>query len=103
MFDVTGALRELVEKNGSDLHLKVGARPLYRVHGELTIEESQRELSAQDTEDALRALLDDKSKLDEFHEDHEVDFSFEIAGVARYRINAFQQRGVISIACRAIP
>jgi twitching motility protein PilT len=103
MFDVMGALRELVEKNGSDLHLKVAARPLYRVYGELTVEETQPELTAEDTEGALRQLLDDKSKLDEFHEHHEVDFSFEIKGVARYRVNAFQQRGVISLACRAIP
>ncbi len=103
MFDVNGALRALVEKNGSDLHLKVGARPLYRVHGELTMEESDSELTAQDTEGALRALLNDRTKLDEFQQDHEVDFSFEIAGIARYRVNAFQQRGVISLACRAIP
>jgi len=103
MFDVTVALRELVEKQGSDLHLKVGSRPLYRVHGVLAPEQSRSELNAQDTEDALHRLLDDKTKLDEFHEDHEVDFSFEIPGVARYRINAFQQRGVISLACRAIP
>ncbi|HEX4563861.1 MAG TPA: ATPase, T2SS/T4P/T4SS family, partial [Solirubrobacteraceae bacterium] len=103
MFDVTVALRELVEKQGSDLHLKVGSRPLYRVHGVLAPEQSRSELNAQDTEDALRQLLDDRTKLDEFNEDHEVDFSFEIPGVARYRINAFQQRGVISLACRAIP
>jgi len=103
MFDVSRALRELVEKNGSDLHLKVGARPLFRVHGVLAPEESYPELGAQDTENALRELLEDKTKLDEFHADHEVDFSYEIAGVARYRVNAFQQRGVISLACRAIP
>ncbi len=103
MFNVDGSLRELVEKNGSDLHLKVGARPLYRVYGVLAAEASQPELTAEDTEAALHQLLEDKSKLDEFHEDHEVDFSFEIAGVARYRINAFRQRGVISLACRAIP
>jgi twitching motility protein PilT len=103
MFDVNVALRELVEKQGSDLHLKVGSRPLYRVHGVLAPEQSRSELNAQDTEDALHQLLDDKTKLDEFHEEHEVDFSFEIPGVARYRINAFQQRGMISLACRAIP
>src|ERR1700726_1393656 len=103
MFDVNWALRELVEKSGSDLHLKVGARPLFRVHGVLTPEESGQELSAQDTEYALHQLLEDKTKLDEFGEEHEVDFSFEIPGVARYRVNAFQQRGVISLACRAIP
>jgi twitching motility protein PilT len=103
MFDVSAALRELVEKNGSDLHLKVGARPLFRVHGVLTPSETWPELTATDKEGALHALLDDRTKLDEFGDEHEVDFSFEIAGVARYRVNAFRQRGVISLACRAIP
>ena len=103
MFNVDGALRELVEKLGSDLHLKVGSRPLYRVHGVLAPEASSAELTAEDTESALHQLLDDETKLGEFREDHEVDFSFEISGVARYRINAFRQRGVISLACRAIP
>ena len=60
-------------------------------------------LSAEDTEHALHDLLHDPVKLQEFTEEHEVDFSFEIVGVARYRINAFRQRGVISLACRAIP
>ncbi|HEV3034690.1 MAG TPA: type IV pilus twitching motility protein PilT [Solirubrobacteraceae bacterium] len=103
MFDVKAALCELVEKEGSDLHLKVGSAPLYRVHGELTQDESVAPLSAEDTDGALRTLLSDEVKLSEFAQEHEVDFSFEIPGVARYRINAFQQRGVISMACRAIP
>jgi twitching motility protein PilT len=103
MFDVKAALRELVEREGSDLHLKVGSSPLYRVHGELTIDQSIEALSADDTESALRTLLSDEVKLSEFAQEHEVDFSFEIPGTARYRINAFQQRGVISMACRAIP
>ena len=103
MFEVMPALRELVEKGGSDLHLKVDSSPLYRVHGELTLDQSVEPLSAQDTEGALRALLSDEVKLAEFSQEHEVDFSFEIPDVARYRINAFQQRGAISMACRAIP
>src|SRR5580693_4154291 len=103
MFDVMPALRELVVKEGSDLHLKVGSAPLYRVNGELTTDASAQPLSAEDTEGALKALLNDDAKLAEFAREHEVDFSFEITGVARYRINAFQQRGVISMACRAIP
>ena len=60
-------------------------------------------LGAEDTEHALHDLLHDPVKLQEFTEEHEVDFSFEIVGLARYRINAFRQRGVISLACRAIP
>ncbi len=103
MFDVKAALRELVEKQGSDLHLKVESAPLYRVNGELTLDEAAAPLTAQDTEGALKTLLSDETKLGEFAHEHEVDFSFEIEGVARYRINAFQQRGVISMACRAIP
>ncbi len=103
MFDVIPALRELVEKEGSDLHLKVSSSPLYRVHGELTTDERVPALTAEDTEGALRALLADETKLGEFAHEHEVDFSFELEGVARYRINAFRQRGLISMACRAIP
>jgi twitching motility protein PilT len=103
MFDVQSALRELVSRHGSDLHLKVDSPPLYRVHGVLSHEDQGEVLSAEDTERALHDLLHDPSKLQEFTDEHEVDFSFEIAGVARYRINAFRQRGVISLACRAIP
>jgi twitching motility protein PilT len=103
MFDVEGALRELIQKGGSDLHLKVGSGPLYRVNGELSMDRSGEPLTGEDTEGALRALLSDDAKLAEFSEEHEVDFSFEITGVARYRINAFRQRGLVSMACRAIP
>ncbi|HLM87284.1 MAG TPA: type IV pilus twitching motility protein PilT [Solirubrobacteraceae bacterium] len=103
MFDVNAALRELVAKGGSDLHLKVGSAPLYRVNGELGLDQSVQPLTAQDTEGALRTLLSDDAKLAEYAQEHEVDFSFEIPEVARYRVNAFQQRGVISMACRAIP
>ncbi len=97
------ALRELVARNGSDLHLKVDSPPLYRVQGTLGPDPSAPPLSAQDTEDILHELLHDQVKLKEFADDHEVDFSFEIPEVARFRVNAFRQRGVISLACRAIP
>jgi twitching motility protein PilT len=103
MFDVQAALRELVSRHGSDLHLKVDARPLYRVNGDLSPDTQVEALSAEDTERALHDLLHDPLKLHEFSEEHEVDFSFEIVGLARFRINAYRQRGVISLACRAIP
>jgi twitching motility protein PilT len=103
MFDVTEALRELVNKEGSDLHVKAGSAPLFRVNGELTLDPGAAQLSPADTEWALRTLLSDEMKLDEFAHEHEVDFAYEIQGVARFRVNAFQQRGLISIACRAIP
>jgi len=103
MFDVNAALRELVDKEGSDLHLKADSAPLYRVNGDLTLDSSAVVLSRDDTEQALRALLSDEAKLEEFAQEHEVDFSYEIQDVARFRINAFQQRGLTSLVCRAIP
>jgi len=103
VFDVQTALRDLVLREGSDLHLKLDAPPLYRVHGELRPDTAERALTSDDTERALHILLHDPVKLQEFSEEHEVDFSFEIEGVARYRINAFRQRGAISLVCRAIP
>jgi twitching motility protein PilT len=103
MFDVKQALRELVEKNGSDLHLKAGSAPLFRVNGSLAIDEGAPQLSAEDTEGALHQVLSDEDKLREFAAEYEVDFSFEIEGLARFRINAFRQRGLVSMACRAIP
>jgi len=103
MFEVETALRDLVEKEGSDLHLKAGSAPLFRVRGDLTLDASAPVLTPEDTAGALRVLLSDESKLEEFDQEHEVDFSFEIPGVARYRINAFVQRGLTSLVCRAIP
>ncbi len=103
MFDVEATLCDLVRREGSDLHLKVGSAPLTRVHGVLTADPSTQPLTAQDTENVLHELLHDEHKLEEFAEENEVDFSFEITDVARFRINAFRQRGVISLACRAIP
>jgi twitching motility protein PilT len=103
VFDVHAALRELVAREGSDLHLKLDAAPLFRVHGELASDPSTPALTREDTEHALHDLLHDPVKLQEFSEEHEVDFSFEIEGIARYRVNAFRQRGAISLVCRAIP
>jgi twitching motility protein PilT len=103
MFEVESALRDLVAKEGSDLHLKVDAAPLFRVHGDLAHDPNADVLTREDTNGALKALLHDPVKLEEFAHEHEVDFSFEIEGVARFRINAFQQRGLTSLVCRAIP
>jgi twitching motility protein PilT len=103
MFDIDNALRLLVATGGSDLHLKVPSRPLIRVDGRLKPIEGLPQLTAEDTEAAVRHILDDPVKLAEFVEDHEVDFSYAIEGVARFRVNAFRQRGWASLVIRAIP
>jgi twitching motility protein PilT len=103
VFDLQEALRRLVECGGSDLHLKVAARPLMRINGELGPVESADALTPEDTERVVREMLDDPSKLAEFAEEHEVDFAYSVSGLARFRVNAFRQRGSISLAIRAIP
>ena len=100
MFDVHAALRKLVASKGSDLHLKVDSPPfrLIACRGTLGPDQGEEPLSAEDTERALHELLTDQVKLKEFSDDHEVDFSFEIAEVARFRVNAYRQRG-LDLAC----
>jgi twitching motility protein PilT len=102
-FDLQDALRHLVEVGGSDLHLKVPSRPLVRVDGSLRPIAGSDSLTEADTEAAVHEMLHDPVKLAEFVEEHEVDFSYAIPGVARFRVNAFYQRGFISLVCRAIP
>ena len=103
MFDFEQALRRVVESGGSDLHLKVPAHPIIRRHGKLEPVPDSQPLRPEDTEQVFRAMLTDPSKLAEFDADNEVDFSYAIHGLSRFRVNAFLQRGSISIVCRAIP
>jgi len=103
MFDLNEALRYVVRKEGSDLHLKVPSRPVARIHGHLEPIEEYEPLTAADTERVLREMLTDPEKLAEFEQDHEVDFAYAVEGLARFRVNAFMQRGAISIVARVIP
>src|SRR5688572_4651169 len=102
-FDLTAALHHLVESGGSDLHLKVPAPPSMRIDGELRPLPGAERLSQEDTELALKTMLRDPAKAAEFEEASEIDFSYGIEGLARFRANAFRQRGSISIVIRAIP
>src|SRR5215218_4039234 len=103
MFDLQAALRRVIETDGSDLHLKVPSRPLIRRLGQLEPIPESDSLTPEDTERVLNELLTDQDKLHEFAEEHEVDFSFSVPGLSRFRVNAFRQRGVISLVCRAVP
>ncbi len=93
---------KLVRMEGSDLHLKPGVPPGIRAHGLLRPLEGYEVLSPQDTEEILKEILPQKLA-GEFEEEGEVDFSYEVPGMGRFRVNAFRQRGSISIAMRYIP
>ncbi|HKG35428.1 MAG TPA: type IV pilus twitching motility protein PilT [Solirubrobacterales bacterium] len=103
MLDIEAALRTLVEHEGSDLHVKVGAPPMGRVHGELQPLIDREPLTPEETEAALDVILDNPQLRQQFGESGEADFAYAISGVSRFRVNAFRQRGSVSIVCRAIP
>ncbi|HEV2723029.1 MAG TPA: PilT/PilU family type 4a pilus ATPase, partial [Thermoleophilaceae bacterium] len=103
MFDLEQALRRVIETEGSDLHLKVPAPPIIRRRGKLEPIPGTEPLTSQDTEQIFHSMLADPGKLKEFEAENEVDYAFAVPGLARFRVNAFRQRGSISIVCRAIP
>jgi twitching motility protein PilT len=102
-FDLEHALHYLIASEGSDLHLKVPAHPLIRRHGVLEPIQGSSRLSPADTDRVLREMLLDPAKLLEFDTDNEVDFSYSVEGLARFRVNAFRQKGFVSLVLRAIP
>jgi twitching motility protein PilT len=102
MFDIDSALRTLIERDGSDLHVKVGVPPTARMQGDLAPLEGYQPLKPADTEKAFQDMAEVRS-MTEFEECGEADFSYSIKGLSRFRVNAFKQRGSISIVCRAIP
>ena len=93
---------KLVEMEGSDLHLKVGAPPAIRMQGLLQHLEGHEVMRPVDTENIIRDIMSEKL-LKEFEETGEADFSYAVRGVGRFRVNAFRQRGSVSIVMRFIP
>ncbi|UFT97931.1 type IV pilus twitching motility protein PilT [Radiobacillus kanasensis] len=86
----------------SDIHLTVGSKPVFRVNGDLKFSEEEGELKPKDTEEMVQSVLSEEQwKL--FLEKKELDLSYGIRGVSRFRINIFHQRNCISIAARIIP
>ena len=102
-FDLHFCLHYLIEHGGSDLHLKVPSPPVVRVDGAMHPVDGLAPLTPEDTERAVTEMLGDPDKLHEFREDGEVDFAYSIPGLARFRCNAFRQRGSVSLVIRAIP
>ena len=92
----------VIHEGGSDLHLGVGKVPAIRVAGELIFLLKHPILNKEDMIGILDEILD-KTKLNKFLENQEIDFSYDFRGEARLRGNAFFQKGLISVALRLIP
>src|SRR3990172_4447559 len=95
-------LEEVIKKDSSDLHLTVGVPPMLRVDGALKPIEGVRALTDKDVKDLTFSILDDVQK-DILERDKEVDFSFTYGDLARFRANAYHQKGNVGLALRLIP
>ena len=92
----------LVERSASDLHITTGTYPQIRVHGSLTSLTQFEQLQPQDTQRLAYSVLNERQK-QKFEEDNELDLSFGIQGLARFRCNIYRQRGAVACAIRLIP
>src|SRR6266478_1035286 len=95
-------LRKLDESHGSDLHVTTGSAPQIRVDGHLRPLEGYRALTSADTKQLAYSVLTDAQK-HRFEESLELDFSFGIKGLSRFRANIFNQRGAVGAVFRLIP
>ena len=94
-------LQEMVRRNGSDLHLKVGRPPTIRVDGELEALD-HTPLRPEDLKTLAEQLMTAR-QVKQFAEEKECDFAIGVPGIGRFRVNVYQQRGSLCYAMRAIP
>ncbi len=94
-------LQTLIERGASDLHITTGSPPMLRINGHLAPAEGPA-LTAAETKQLCYSILTDAQK-HRFEEENELDLSFGIKGLSRFRANIFVQRGAVCAAVRAIP
>src|SRR6058998_1013359 len=99
MPSIEAFLREMIERGASDLHLTTNSPPMIRLHGEL-VALAHPPLSSTDTKNLSYSLLTEAQKK-KFEEENELDFSFGIKGVSRFRGNLYLQKGAVGGAFRA--
>jgi twitching motility protein PilT len=101
MITLQQLLKATVKQNASDLHIVAGSAPVLRVDGQIVRFKSES-LNAEETQQLCYSILTDAQK-SRFEATKELDFSFGIKGMARFRANYFYQRGAVSAVFRRIP
>ena len=100
-FDHRAVLQQMVQRNASDLHLKVGRPPTLRIDGHMESIDMPA-LKPDDLKTLAEQIMAPKH-IEEFARDKEADFAFGVPGIGRFRVNAYQQRGTIAFAFRTVP
>jgi twitching motility protein PilT len=101
-FNLRALLEEMIQKEASDLHITTGERPKLRVDGDITDSSVTDVLTPKDTLHLAYSVLTENQKK-RFETEDELDFSFGIQNLARFRGNVYKQRGCVSMAIRMIP
>jgi len=101
LLDLDELLRDAVAKEASDIHLCEAQPPVFRIHGQL-VRQGTLPLVSTDLQ-AVTDQLVPREKKNELAERGEVDFSYGIPGLGRFRVNVYRQRGTLAIALRVIP
>jgi twitching motility protein PilT len=102
MISIEELLKLTVNKGASDLHLKVPSPPVLRIDGELKVQEDLPGLSAEEIDQIFASITTSHYK-SIFEREQELDFSYSVTGIARFRVNVLRQRGTLSIAFRMVP
>ncbi len=100
--DLNRLLKAAVDNGASDVHLKPGKVPVFRIDGKLHELQKHPPLTAQDMSTAAKTIMDEW-QIEVYKKKHEVDLAYSVPGIGRFRVNVFQQRGTIAIAFRVIP
>src|SRR5512135_3214807 len=102
MANLHDLLKYMIEKGASDLHITTGIPPSIRVDGKMKPIPGLEALTATQSKDLCYSILTDAQK-HKFEENSELDLSFGVRGLSRFRANIFVQRGAVAAAFRAIP
>lgn len=94
-------LTQAVQQGASDLHLAAGSEPLLRINGELMELKEYGELTPAQTEEMVMSMLTKEQK-EHFEHERELDLSYEVKGVARFRVNAHWERDAIGLVARVV-
>ena len=100
--EINDLLRIAIERKASDLHLKVGNYPYLRIDGELVPLTDQARISSEDMLNMAFSMMSNRQK-QKFKENAELDMAYGVAGLGRFRVNVFQQRGNVGMVLRVIP
>ncbi len=102
MAEIDDLLKKAIEIGASDLHVAVGAQPMYRLHGDLQKDESMGELTGIDARKLLHEIMTEE-QIERFEQLNDIDFAYEVHDVGRFRANIFAQNLGIGAAFRVIP